>query len=155
MAVNGNDVGMVVSGGQRWRCGSCYFRTWCPRLAKCRQEQADYREQVEGHSVSKFSGTNDNGHDGIKDVSFQREGLIMRVILRILAWVDRCPTESDHKYIRAMKETEDILHHISRGSLDPAGQMVADIIYNRDNVPYLTTAYEAIAEMNAPIKQRA
>lgn len=79
----------------------------------------------------------------------------MRVLLRILEWTSRCPTSSDEKYRLAMITSGEVLELISAKAGDPARDMVADIFANRDNVPYLTTAYEALQEMNAPVKQRA
>src|SRR4051812_40024695 len=101
-----DDVGMVVSGRKRWRCDSCYFRAWCPRLAQCRSEQADRGEQGQGSATGQFGGAYRDHHDGIENFPVQREGLMRRITLWMLEWAQRCPSPiGDEKYQLAMKES--------------------------------------------------
>ncbi len=76
-----------------------------------------------------------------------------RVISCLLNWINRCPTSGDEKYHLAMQSISDLSEKIQENKDDPAREMVADILANRHNIPYLTTVYEAVQEVNAPIKQ--
>lgn len=58
-------------------------------------------------------------------------------------------------YEAAMKESADLLEKIRSLGDDPSRQIVSDVLANRRNTPYVTTIYEAIQEMDAPLKQRA
>lgn len=78
-----------------------------------------------------------------------------KTVLRFLEWMQRCPAPSDHKYHTAMQASGEILQRMSEGSNHPVNAMVADLIKNRHNAPYITTVYEALQEVNAPLKQRA
>jgi len=78
-----------------------------------------------------------------------------KISLWVLDWMQRCPTHGDEKYHHAMMESGYLLQEIAEAKDDPAIAMIADILANRHNAPYITTVYEAMQEVNSPIKQQA
>jgi hypothetical protein len=58
-------------------------------------------------------------------------------------------TRGQAAYRRAMEISGDLISHMREASGDPARTLTADIWANHDNVPFLTTVYEAVAEMRA------
>ena len=76
-----------------------------------------------------------------------------RVVSCMLNWINRCPMPGHDKYHLAMKSISDLSEKIQENRNHPTREMVADILSNRHNVPYITTVYEAVQEANAPIKQ--
>lgn len=78
--------------------------------------------------------------------------MMIRDIWRL--WTSRCPTLAEEKYYRAMQMSSDLLRRIRGERIhDPALMVVSDVISHRNNVPYMTTVYEAVEEVNAPLKQ--
>ena len=79
--------------------------------------------------------------------------MMMSCVSWVLNWINRCPASGDEKYHLAMKSISDLTDKIRENRDHPTREMVADILANRHNTPYITTIYEAVQEVNAPIKQ--
>lgn len=65
------------------------------------------------------------------------------------------PVEDD-TYARAIAVSSDLLARMraaSRSS-DPARAVMADLWYQRHNVPFLTTVHEAVQEAKSPLEQK-
>lgn len=78
---------------------------------------------------------------------------MFKLIAKVMGWGNHVPTLGDERYARAMQESDDLLEQLGKRGNEPARQIVSDVLKNRNNIPYVTTAYEAIQEMNAPLKQ--
>jgi hypothetical protein len=50
-------------------------------------------------------------------------------------------------YNRAMKVTDDFISQIRQASHSPVRSVVSDVISHGDNMPFMTTVYEAVEEM--------
>lgn len=59
-------------------------------------------------------------------------------------------------YDRAMEASDDLLTKMreASGSTDVARAVMADLWHQRNNVPFMATMVEAVAEMKAPLEQR-
>ncbi len=62
---------------------------------------------------------------------------------------------NDVAYARAVALTDDILLRMRKPDkeTDAARAVVADVLLQARNVPFMTTVYEATQEMTAPLKQ--
>jgi len=62
---------------------------------------------------------------------------------------------ADQKYAVAMATSGDLLTDMRREefSPDPVRSMLATIWLQRNNVPFMTTVTEAVAEVRAPLEQ--
>jgi hypothetical protein len=60
------------------------------------------------------------------------------------------------KYARAVAASDDLIRRMrdSSASGDPVRAVMADLWQQRHNVPYVTTVYEAVAEMSAAVDQK-
>lgn len=58
-------------------------------------------------------------------------------------------------YRRAMAETGELIERMRKASAsgDPIRGVMADLWFQRHNVPYVTTIFEANAEMSAAVSQ--
>jgi len=65
----------------------------------------------------------------------------------------RHATRAEQKYNLAMRESEELLRHLRNDLRDVAFEVAADILFNRRNVAYMTTIYEAVEEVNSPLQQ--
>ncbi len=64
-------------------------------------------------------------------------------------------TTGQAAYYRAMKVTDDFISQIRQASNSPVRSVVSDIISHGDNMPFMTTVYEAVEEMKVvPLEQR-
>ncbi len=79
---------------------------------------------------------------------------MMSCVSWVLNWISRCPNSGDEKYHLAIQSINDLTEKMRENKDHPAREMVADILANRHNTPYIATIYEAVQELNAPIKQR-
>lgn len=66
----------------------------------------------------------------------------------------RRPVEDD-TYARALAVSSDLLTRMREagGSRDPARAVMADLWYQRHNVPFMTTVVETVQEMSSGMKQ--
>ena len=55
----------------------------------------------------------------------------------------------------AMTSLDDMIDRLRKGTRHPVRSLVSDIIRNRDNIAYMTTVYEANAEMRSAVNQTA
>lgn len=76
-----------------------------------------------------------------------------RVALWLLNWFHRCPMPGDHLYKQAMDTSDDLITKFRENHRDPIREIVADILTNRHNAPYVASVYETVQEVNAPLKQ--
>ncbi len=62
----------------------------------------------------------------------------------------------DASYSRAIAATDDVIAKMrdSSRSIDAARSVVASVLEQANNVPFMTTVYEATQEMKAPLKQK-
>ncbi len=68
---------------------------------------------------------------------------------------DHHMTAGQAAYNRAMRVTDDFISQIRQASNHPVRAVVSDIISHADNVPFMTTIYEAVEEMKVvPLEQR-
>lgn len=69
----------------------------------------------------------------------------------ILAWLwprsDAAPPRALSRFDDALRELDELVSDIRGGARHPVHGLIADIIEHRDNAPYLTTLFEANAEM--------
>lgn len=65
------------------------------------------------------------------------------------------PTES--RVAVALRESDELLQKMRTAyqSNDPVRQAMADLWAQRHNVPYVTSVYETVQEMNAPLARSA
>ena len=77
----------------------------------------------------------------------------MTILGRIFG--DHHMTAGQAAYNRAMKVTDDFIYQIRNASNHPVRSVVSDIMSHADNVPFMTTVYEAVEEMKViPLEQR-
>lgn len=59
-------------------------------------------------------------------------------------------------YAVAMRESDDLLARMraAYASNDPVRQAMADLWAQRHNVPYVTSVFETVQEMNAPVARQ-
>jgi hypothetical protein len=64
-------------------------------------------------------------------------------------------TRGQAAYRRAMEVSDDLISQMRNASSlrDPGRSVVADIWKRRHNVPFMTTVYEAVAEMKSATDQ--
>ena len=69
---------------------------------------------------------------------------------------DPVVTEADESYAAAVRESDELLTKMREAykSHDPVRQAMADLWAQRNNIPFTTTVYEAVQEMNAPLQQQ-
>ncbi len=64
-------------------------------------------------------------------------------------------TAGQAAFNRAMRVTDDFIFRMRQAHNHPVRSVVSDIISNADNVPFMTTVYEAVEEMKViPLEQR-
>lgn len=64
-------------------------------------------------------------------------------------------SNGDGAYDKAMHVSDDLIARMrdASESSDPARAVMADIWAQRNNVPYITTTYQAVQELNAALYQ--
>jgi hypothetical protein len=62
-------------------------------------------------------------------------------------------TRGNAAFKRAMEVSGDLISHLREASNDPASTVMADIWAHHKNVPFMTTIYEAVAEMTSATDQ--
>lgn len=79
----------------------------------------------------------------------------MSFLSKLFHW--RChPTKGGDKYASAVRVSDDLL--ASMRKIEPSDETIRDILTNiwknKHNMPYLTTVYETVAEMDVGAKRQ-
>jgi hypothetical protein len=73
----------------------------------------------------------------------------------IIFWIKSfrpCPApQPNHVYDAAMVAVDDLIHRLQSSTRRPPRGVIADIVQHRANVPYMTTIFEANAEMKSAV----
>ena len=68
--------------------------------------------------------------------------------MRFLGWLPRRQEPSDAAYHEAVRISDDLIQHMRQSSI--AGDLVGTLMANRHNIPFLTSVYETVQEMDMP-----